>query len=264
MKFSMMTYSMARQGKYDVEDIIRTAAELKMDGIDWVTTYGRPAEELRQRSADAGLPVVAYTFFLSALCRGESGWEEEAERELANALALNAPLVMIPTPVIAGLADRKEIRRVWTDALAKMAEMAGDAGLILSVENFPGMLSPFVTAADFLEAKRQIPSLQLTFDNGNAATGEDPVASLRACAGDIVHVHLKDWQRRDTPCAGFRQMLDGRYYAPALIGEGVVDSKATLRELAAVGYRGCINIEYESDQYPADKGIARALSLLRS
>lgn len=264
MKFSMMTYTMARQGTYGVEDFVRTAAELKMDGIDWVTTYGRDPEELKKLSADAGLPVAAYTFFLSRLTQKLDGWVDEGKQGIETAVRLGAPVVMIPTPGIKEVASREENRRIWVDALAKVAEIAGKAGVILSVENFPGMLSPFVTAADFHDAQKQIPSLKLTFDNGNAATGEDPVASLRACANDIVHVHLKDWDRKDEPCEGFTRMLDGRYYRPALIGEGVVDSRATLRELEKVGYAGYVNIEYENNKYPAAEGIRRVLEYLRS
>ncbi len=264
MKFSMMTYTMARQGTYGVEDFVRTAAELKMDGIDWVTTYGRSPEDLKKLSADAGLPVAAYTFFLSNLTRKQDGWMEEAKTGIETAVRLGAPVVMIPTPGIMEVASREENRRIWVDALAKVAEIAAPAGVELSVENFPGKLSPFVTAADFHEAKKQIPSLKLTFDNGNAATGEDPVASLRSCAADIVHVHLKDWDRKDEPCEGFTCMLDGRYYRPALVGEGVVDSKATLRELEKIGYAGYVNIEYENNKYPAAEGIRRVLEYLRS
>jgi sugar phosphate isomerase/epimerase len=263
MKFSMMTYTMARQGKYGVEDIVRTAIELEMDGIDWVTTYGRNPKELQKLCADVGLPVVAYTFPLPAFYRGESNWMDEAKHEVETAVMLGAPLVMIPAPGLARITDRTENRRIWINALAKVMVITQEAGLALSVENTAGKLSPFVIATDFLEAKSQIPLLKLTFDNGNATTGENQIASLRACAGDIIHVHLKDWQRKDEPTEGACEMLDGRYYSPALIGEGIVDSKATLQELEAIGYNGYINIEYENNKYPAEEGIRRVLKYLR-
>ena len=150
------------------------------------------------------------------------------------------------------------------DMLAEIAPLAEARKLVLSVENFPGMLSPFVTAEDFFKAKALVPSLKLTFDNGNAATGEDQVSALKACAGDIVHVHLKDWERSETAAEGFRQMLDGAWYCPALIGEGVVDSCATLRALEETGYDGFINIEYENNKYRADEGVRKVLEFLRA
>ena len=59
-------------------------------------------------------------------------------------------------------------------------------------------------------------------------------------------------------------MRDGRYYFPALIGEGDIDSIATLRTLEELEYDGFINIEYENNKYPADEAIRRALDYLRS
>ncbi len=261
MKFSMMSYTMARQG-FQVEDIVRTAAELKMDGIDWVTTYERDPEEIKKLCADVGLPIIAYTFFLPKANAREPGFLDDAKRSLETAVRLGAPLVMIPTPPVTGATDRAEARKVWTDALVQVAPLAEQAGVIMTVENFPGLLSPFVTADDFLEARKVIPSLYLTFDNGNASTGEDQLESLRRCAPYVKHVHFKDWDFSPEPREGFRQMING-YYRSALIGDGVVDSRATLRELEKIGYDGYINIEYENNDYPADQGIKKVLEHLK-
>lgn len=261
MKYSMMTYTMARQG-YQVEDFIKTAAELEMDGIDWVTTYGRDPKELKKCSDDAGLPVAAHTFFLSKVTSREPGFLDDAKRSLEAAVILGAPVVMIPTPPVAGAASRDECRRVWIDALAQVAPLAEDAGVFLTVENFPGLGSPFITADDFFEGRKAVPSLYLTFDNGNASTGEDQLESLRRCVPYVKHVHFKDWDFSPEPREGFRQMLNG-YYRSALIGEGVVDSLAALRELEKSGYGGYINIEYENNDYPADKAIKKVLEHLK-
>ena len=86
---------------------------------------------------------------------------------------------------------------------------------------------------------------------------------MRRCFQDLVHVHFKDWERSDTPVEGWKHLRDGRYYRAALIGEGVIDSRATLRELEKLGYHGYINIEYENNTYPADAAIKRALEYLR-
>ena len=262
MKFSMMTYTLMRQGGFTPADCVRVAAELKMEGIDWVTTYGEDPLLLRKMSEDAGLTVAAHTFFLR-MKEGET-LKGVAEASLDNACKLGAPVVMIPPMPLAGVESREENHKRWCDMLAEIAPLAEARKLVLSVENFPGMLSPFVTAEDFFKAKALVPSLKLTFDNGNAATGEDQISALKACAGDIVHVHLKDWDRSETAVEGFRQMLDGAWYCPALIGEGVVDSCATLRALEETGYDGFINIEYENNKYRADEGVRKVLEFLRA
>ena len=69
----MMTYTMMRQPGYTPADCVRVAAELKMDGIDWVTTYGEDPELLKKMSDDAGLVVAAVPEFHSGKQRCRSG-----------------------------------------------------------------------------------------------------------------------------------------------------------------------------------------------
>jgi sugar phosphate isomerase/epimerase len=261
MKLCMMTYTMARRG-VGVEDIVRCAEDLGLEGIDWVSTYGRKARDLKALSAAAGLTVAAHTFFLSNFPEGDT-WRDDAKRGLDDAVTLGAPVVMIPTGGCTGM-SRDEFRTRWTDALAEIAPWAKQAGVALTVENFPGANSAFVTAADYAAAKALVPDLKLTFDNGNAASGEDPVASFEACVDHVVHIHLKDWDIRDTAAEGFRQMLDGRYYKPALIGEGDIPTAACWQAFAEAGYEGYLNIEYEGNEIPAEEAMGRAVRYLRS
>lgn len=257
----MMSYTMARQG-VGVEDIVRCAEELQLEGIDWVSTYDRDPHELKRLSEAAGLTVACHTFFLPGFAPG-SDWRGAAKRGLDNAVTLGAPVVMIPTGCAPDL-TRDEFRRQWTDALEEIAPLAREAEVALTIENFPGADSAFVTAADFYAAKERVPDLKLTFDDGNAASGEDPVASFEACAKDVVHIHLKDWTVRTEPADGYRKMLDGRYYKAALIGEGDIPTAACWEAFRRAGYAGFINIEYESNEVPAAEAMKRAVSYLRS
>ena len=261
MKFSMMTYSMMRQKTYSPEDCVRVAVELGMDGIDWVSTYDRDPRDLKRLCEDANLPIVAHTFFLRKADLEDVA--SAAARNLDNAVTLGAPVVMIPPMPLDKELDDKGNRKIWADILKKVAPLAKERNLALSVENFPGKISPVVTADDFYELKAEVPELKLTFDNGNADSGEDQIESLRRCFKDVVHVHFKDWFRYDQPTEKPKEMRDGRFYVPALIGEGTVDSRATLRELEKLNYQGYINIEYENNTYPADAAIKRALEYLR-
>ena len=262
MKFSMMTYSMMRQKTYTPEDCVRVAVELGMDGIDWVSTYDRDPRDLKRLCEDANLPIVAHTFFLRKADLEDV--KSAAARNLDNAVALGAPVVMIPPMPLDKELDDKGNRKIWAGILKQVAPLAKERNLAMSVENFPGKISPVVTADDFYELKAEVPELKLTFDNGNADSGEDQIESLRRCFKDVIHVHFKDWFRYDQPTEKPKEMRDGRFYVPALIGEGTVDSRATLRELEKLGYTGYINIEYEGDDKPADKAIQQALGYLRS
>jgi sugar phosphate isomerase/epimerase len=260
MKLCMMSYTMARQG-VGVEDIVRCAEELGLEGIDWVTTHDRTARELRAMSDAAGLTVAAHTFILCTFPDGAQ-WRDAARQGLDDAVTLGAPVVMIPTMSRPDM-ERTEFRSLWIDALAEIAPWAREAGVILTVENFPGLHSAFVTSDDFAAAKRRVPDMKLTFDNGNAAGGEDPVASFRACAADVVHIHLKDWTVRDAPVEGYHPMLDGRYFRPALIGEGDMPTAACWQAFREAGYDRFINVEYEGNEVPAAEAMRRAVGYLR-
>jgi sugar phosphate isomerase/epimerase len=268
MKLSMMTYSLSRNGGMtDPREMVELTLDLKMDGIDFVTLYDRKAEELRKLCDDCGLPIVAHTFFASSLVADEPEARQEGldacKAGIEAAVALGAPVIMIVTPGAEGV-NRDALRRRWIDELAEVALLAEEAGVMLTVENFPGADSPFVTAADFLEAKAEVPSLKLTYDNGNASGGENPVESLGKTFADIVHVHFKDWHISDEPREGYRAMLDGRFFKPALIGEGDVDTAGCWNALKASGYEGYINIEYEGDGYEQGDAVRRAVEYLRA
>ena len=84
MRISVMTYSLAQQGGYTAEDYVRHIAASGAEGINWVTTYGRDAKDLRQLSLAAGLEVSCYTFALVALATGDGDWRAEARTQLVS------------------------------------------------------------------------------------------------------------------------------------------------------------------------------------
>lgn len=266
MKLSMMSYTMTRQREhFDFDDMLKLTRELDMAGIDFVGLCGRTAAEARERADDYGRPVVCHTFMVDLNFPGRGGRQpglDKARSHIEDAVTLGAPLVMLPTPPKKGV-DRETSRSNWIKGLCDLAPFAEDAGVTMTVENFPGKKSPFVIAADMLEAVREVPGLKIAFDNGNAAEGEDPVASFKKCAEHVVHAHFKDKYFRDEPGEGYRETLSGKYVKPALIGEGDVEQRGCLAAMVENGYEGCINIEYEGNEYTPADGVRRAVDYLR-
>ena len=266
MKYSMMAYTMTRQKEhFDFDEMLRLTVELDLAGIDFFGTCGLAAKELRARVDDLGIPVVCYIFSANL------GADDDAQRaqalevtkqQVAAAVALGAPRVMVTTPGTEGV-DRAESRKRWIGGFQAALPIMEEAGVTLTIENFPGAFSPFVVADDVLEAIREVPGLKLTFDNGNAASGEDPGESFARCAEHVVHAHFKDWTIADEPAPDRRLMLDGRYYKAALIGEGDIDQAGTLAAMKRAGYDGCINIEYEANDYAPVDAVRRAVEYLR-
>lgn len=266
MKYSMMSYTVWRQKEhYDLTRMLDLTVELGMAGIDFVTLQGESPDTLKAMCDDRGIPVVCYTFVVDLnhpMAEARRPVIESCKSEIEAAVTLGAPVVMIPTPP-KGDYSSAESRRHWIEGLKDVAPIASDAGVILTVENFPGKESPFVTAAHVREAMDAVPGLKLTYDAGNAGTGEDPAQSFLDTASDTVHAHFKDWKTVEAGVEGAREMLDGRFCISALIGEGDIPHRLVLRTMKSLGYNGYINIEYEGNKYDPYEGIRRAVEHLR-
>lgn len=267
MNFCVMSYTLARKLRPEEFDLVRMCEftrELGLDGVDVVTTYGRHPREVRRLLNDFGLKAVCHTFFADInqdSAAAAAAGVDAVKRGIDAAGVLGTDKVMVVTPGRDGL-DRGQSRRNYIRALQAVAPHARQAGITVTIENFPGAASPFVIAADYQAAKRELPDLKLTFDCGNCFTGgEDPAESFRACAADVVHAHFKDWE----VCTGSDGMpgLDGRRYRGALIGEGAIDHASVLRAMRAARYAGYIDIEYEGDTYTPEDATRRALAHLR-
>ncbi|MBN1555013.1 MAG: sugar phosphate isomerase/epimerase [Phycisphaerae bacterium] len=266
MKLCMMSYTVSRRKDFfDLKRMLDLTVELGLEGIDFVTLHDESPRTLKSMCDDRGLKIVCHTFMADLnhpTAEERQPGVETCKQGIENAVALGAPVIMLPTKVIPGRSSA-ESRRNWIEGLKDVAPIAKDAGVILTVENFPGKESPFVTADHFLEAAGEVPGLKLTYDSGNAGSGEDPAESFRRTASHAVHAHFKDWEISDQPQDGYREMLDGRYYKPALIGEGDIPHKPVIEAMKSAGYEGFINIEYEGDKYDPYEGIRRAVEYLR-
>jgi len=265
MKLSMMTYTMGRGpwGKNpNLEELCRFTREIGLDAVDWVTTHGHPPSEVRKMTDAFGLKNVCHTFtaFLHRPEPTERQKALDAVREgLEAACILGADKIMIALPGVQGL-PREEAQKHGLDGLARAVEMGENAGVTVTIEHFPGHLSPFVTSGDINMAARAVPGLRITYDNGNVLTGgENPVDGFTRSSDKIVHAHFKDWILSDNGMQG----LDGRRYKGALTGEGLVDPAPCLRAMKEGGYDGYINFEYEGDLYDPSEATRRGVPFLR-
>lgn len=270
MKLAVMSYTLSRgvsPDQFDIPAMCRLARELNIDGIDMVSTYGRKAADLRKIVDDHGLKTICHTFMADLNVTDASALKaglDVVRKGIEDAVVLGTDKIMAVTPGKSGIA-RDKTRSNFVRGLQQALPWAKAAGITLTVENFPGVDSPFVIAADFKAALKDLPELRLTFDSGNVYTGgEDPADSFRQCAKQVVHSHFKDW---DVVADADRMKgLDGRFYQAALIGEGAM-APLHVRVLDAMRearYSGYIDMEYEGHKYPADEATRRIARYLRS
>lgn len=268
MKLSMMSYTLARLPGFEVRKMFEMSVRLKLDGLDMVTLYEQTPADIRKMSEDYGMPLVAYTFFARELASSDPQvrvvGQEKVKQGLEIAAQLGVPTVMLPPSPSPDIHDRAVNRRNYIEGLRPLMPFIRSTGIHFSVENFPGAFSPFVTSADFLEAEAELPGLKLTFDNGNASSGGEEVGvSFARVARYVVHAHCKDWYISPTAKEGWRSMSDGRWYKPALIGEGDIDQVSTVKAMQKAGYDKYINIEYEGNDYSAEVAMEKAVAYLR-
>ena len=266
MRISTMTFTFtATQFPVSAERIPETAARCGVEGLNWVGTNGLSPTRARHLTLDAGLAVSCYTICPLTVWHGtdKQASFDEIRRELDTAAAIEAPIIMIvPFPPNDG-DDREAGRRYWFDMLRKVSPLAEQAGIIMTIEDFEGVKSPFVTAAELLCARENVPGLQITFDVGNAAMGENPVETCSKLAGGIAYVHLQDLTicKQETP--GSILGLDGRRYAKAVLGEGQLDLPGVLKELKRQNYLGFMDIEYANGELAPEDAVTRSVRYLK-
>ena len=119
-------------------------------------------------------------------------------------------------------ADRPAHMRCAQKYLAILAEVAGECGAQLAVEDLPRTCLGR-NAAEMEELRSAHPALRVCVDT-NHLLGEDPAAFVRTMGPRIITTHISDYDFRDE-----------RHWLP---GEGGLDWSSLLQALQEVGYRG--------------------------
>ncbi len=252
MKISMMTYTMARGMKkgepFDAVALCEFTQELGLEAIDWVTTYQYTPQEIRAITDDYGLENICHTFscdlnFADADERAPG--RDVFKQGIEAAVTLGADKVMLPVGGKEHL-TRDQSRANVIAGLQEVIGFADEAGVTVTVENFPHYLSPFIVSADVNAAVAEIPQLRVTFDNGNVITGgEQAPDGFINSAEYVVHSHFKDWTLCAAEDRGAMLGMDGQYRRAVLVGDGDVDQLGCIRAMHEYGYEGYINFEYE-------------------
>jgi len=125
-------------------------------------------------------------------------------------------------------------RKAFLDTLAKVSDLAAAAGVTVAFETGQESAALLRRTLDDLAC----PNLKVNFDPANMLLydKDDPIAALDLLAPDIRSVHLKD---------AIRPTVKGAWGTEVPLGHGGTDTKAFVKKLIAVGYRGPLCIERE-------------------
>jgi sugar phosphate isomerase/epimerase len=92
----------------------------------------------------------------------------------------------------------------------------------------------------------------LCIDVGHTVrTGTDVVRAARDAGGRLLDLHAKD----------LRDLKDEK--SQCIVGEGAIPFPALFRQLAAMGYAGCVNLEYEIEPDDPLAGMQRSMAYMR-
>jgi L-ribulose-5-phosphate 3-epimerase len=197
--------------------------------------------DLRRSIAAAGVPIL--TMCLSGHRKYPLGSRSPQVRARAEAIMRQAIEFSVDVGIrivqVAGYdvfyeeSDDGTAAR-FVDGLCRAADWAGQAGIMLALENVDVPLTE--SLARCLAIVRQVDSLwfQIYPDMANvAAAGYDPVAELAQCNGHLVALHVKDSLPRTIRRVPF--------------GAGIVPFERVFRTLAAMNYHGPLVVEMWAD-----------------
>lgn len=156
------------------------------------------------------------------------------------------------------------------EGLNAAGRIAKEFGLKLTYHHHGGTVVERPEEIDKLMALTDPDAVWLLYDTGHALYGgSDPLALLRKHYDRIAYVHLKDVRAdklRKAKAAGsdfVTCIRDGVFTVP---GDGCIDFRPIVQELAGRGYAGWALLEGEQDPaaHPPREYAARALAYLRS
>lgn len=218
--------------------------------------YDRVYRDTVRLAAEMGVPVVN----LFSGCPGDAD----------NAKAPNWVTCAWP-PDFADLLKwqwEEKVIPYWQEA----GQFAADHGVKLAFEMHPGFV--VYNPETLLRLRAAVgPVIGANYDPSHLYwQGIDPVASIRALAGAIHHVHAKDTYI-DPANTAVNGVLDTKSYAELpkrswtfrTVGYGhdQLSWRALVSELRLTGYDYVMSIEHEDPLASIDEGFARAVSFLK-
>lgn len=127
---------------------------------------------------------------------------------------------------------------------------AAKQNVVLGFEPEPGMFIDTLTRFSEFLWRLDSTSLELTLDIGHLHCQGEPIAeNLRRWGSGIVNVHVEDMR------CGVHEHL--------MFGEGEIDFRPVMAELAAIDYQGLVQVELSRHSHMAPEAARRAIEFLK-
>lgn len=228
----------------------------------------KEAERAAQVLKGYGLPTACVSIGASLFGADSKAVEAALCRYAEVAAILGSPYlhhtVYLPLSLPLGAPSYDEVFGATVDAVERIATRAESVGVTCLYEPQGMYFNGIDGLAPLLgEIRRRGRRVGICGDVGNPLyVDADPAELFDRFAGDILHVHLKDYfvRRQQPDEAGYTPSRGGRYLKPCELGEGDIDLSSCFRALRSAEYHGA----YAFELFGTDEVMRRAIETFKS
>jgi sugar phosphate isomerase/epimerase len=236
LKLGVASYSLRELSRADAIAAVLALRAKYVNIKSFHLPYESTPEEMaagRRAFEDAGLEIVG-----GGVITLQQDDDDDIRTYFEYAKAAGMPLMIIaPTPT----------------TMPRIERFVQEYDIAVAIHNHGPEDPHFPGPRDALAVIRDLdPRVGLCVDLGHTArTGVDVVEALAEAGDRLLDIHAKDLENlldRDSQC---------------IVGEGAMPMPAIFRQLAAMGYAGCVNLEYEIDAQHPLPGMQRSFAYMR-
>jgi sugar phosphate isomerase/epimerase len=209
-------------------------------------------------------PYVSVKEFHLWINAGRQEWERgRRDFEKAGLQIMSGGNISFPTTDVADIRQKFEYAKTvgmativcapTLETLPVVEKFVKEYNIAIAIHNHGPEDKHFPTPQSVLKAvKNMDPRCGLCVDVGHTTrTGTDIVASLAESGSRLLDVHIKDLRdlmKRGSDCD---------------VGEGAMPIAAIFKQLRNMGYKGCVNLEYEIHGDDPLPGMQKSFSYMR-
>jgi sugar phosphate isomerase/epimerase len=236
IRLGVASYSRRELGRTDAIAAIRALRARYVSVKSFHLPYESGPEELaagRREFEDAGLTIVG-----GGVITLQQDDDQNIRAYFEYARAAGMPLMVIaPTPA----------------TLPRIERFVREYGIAVAIHNHGPQDPYFPGPRNALPIIRDMdPRVGLCVDLGHTArTGVNVVEALADAGARVLDIHakdLKDLMVAESQC---------------VVGEGVMPIPTIFRQLVAMGYAGCVNLEFEIEARDPLPGMQRSFAYMR-
>lgn len=279
MKIGVSSYSFSqylRSGKLDLISVIKQAADMGFEGIEYTDLPGETfeerkalAEQIKAEAARCGITLTAYVVSGGLLCDTQEDQDAVVARIMTNldlAAVLGVKLFRYdPMYKLPHLMSYDEGVRRIAPAMRKIADYAASLGIMTMIENHGLIVQDYDRVEKLYDAVNH-PNFSLLVDIGNFLCADvDNVMCVSRLAHLASHVHLKDFVK-----VGFGGNTEGcfatracNYLKGVAVGDGDAQTAQCLAILEKAGFDGFADIEYEGHE-DCIEGLAKGIAYFKN